>query len=324
MSDAQPARNRFSLIIPVYRNESTIADLIAATEQLSRQLADRFHVELEVVLVVDGSPDRSFERLQTGLAQASVTSQLLLLSRNFGAFIAIRTGLQYAQGTHFAVMAADLQEPPELILKFYEILAADQADIVVGQRTGRHDPWTTRLPSACFWWSYRQLVQPEMPPGGVDVFACNQHVRDALMQMAESHTSLVGLLYWLGFRRASVPYVRQERRAGKSAWTFRKKWQYMLNSIFSFTALPISVLGFVGVLGVLSSLLISVIVFVSWYMNWIPVPGYTPLMLVILLSSSAQLIGLSIVGNYVWRAYENSKHRPLAIVMRQFTFRPLP
>ena len=297
-----------------------IGDLVAAVQRLADQFAHQEAVRLEAVFVVDGSPDRSFELLQAALGQATFSSQLLLLSRNFGAFLAIRLGLQQAHGPYFAVMAADLQEPPELMLQFYTLLAQDRADIAVGQRTGRQDPWTTRLPAACFWWLYRSLVQPEMLPGGVDVFACHQRVRDALLQMAESHTSLVGLLFWLGFRREAVPYVRQERRSGKSAWTLRKKLHYMLNSIFSFTALPFALLGIVGMLGVVGSLTLAIIVFLFWYAGLIPVSGYTPLMLVILLSSSANLVGLSIVGSYVWRTYENSKNRPLSVVMRQLTF----
>lgn len=117
--------------------------------------------------------------------------------------------------------------------------------------------------------------------------------------MEESHTSLAGQLIWLGFRRVSIPYVRQKRAGGQSVWTFRKKLNYMLNSIFAFTALPIALLGLVGIAGVTGSLSLSLIVFLSWYLNLIDIQGYTPLMLVVLFSSSANLLVLSVVGSYI-------------------------
>jgi polyisoprenyl-phosphate glycosyltransferase len=127
-------------------------------------------------------------------------------------------------------------------------------------------------------------------------------------------------LIWLGFRRKSIPYIRERRVAGKSSWTFRKKWAYMLNSIFSFTALPIALLGLVGWVGIIASCVLAVIVLLYWYMGHIEVSGYTPLMLVLLFSSSAHLIGLSVVGSYVWRTYENSKRRPQSVLLHQLSF----
>ena len=306
----------FSIVIPVYGNEDTIPCLIQRLEEVSCAFADG----MEVVFVVDGSPDRSFELLSQQLPRASFSSQLLLLSKNFGSFAGIRRGLEVAQGPYFAVIAADLQDPPELVLQFHEVLSNGEADIVLGERTGRKDPWTTRVTSHLFWWFYRRFVQHEMLAGGVDVFACNQPVRDALLRMEETNSSLVGQLIWLGFRRKSIPYIRERRVAGKSTWTFRKKWAYMLNSIFSFTSLPIALLGLVGCAGVVASCVLAVIVFFCWCMGRIEVSGYTPLMLVLLFSSSAHLIGLSVVGSYVWRTYENSKRRPQSIVLHQLSF----
>ena len=99
-------------------------------------------------------------------------------------------------------------------------------DIAVGQRSKREDAVGSRWASSFFWWLYRRLVQSAMPPGGVDVFACNQAVRDALLQMGESDSSLIGQLFWLGFRRTAVPYNRRQRPAGKSGWTLSKKVRY--------------------------------------------------------------------------------------------------
>jgi glycosyltransferase involved in cell wall biosynthesis len=159
-----------SVVIPVYRNESNIPDLLKALASLHVDLQG----DLEVVFVVDGSPDRSYALLRTGLPGQPFRSKLVLLSRNFGSFAAIRSGLAEATGEHIAVMAADLQEPPELIVRFRDALAAGDCDVVLATREGREDPFLSRLSSKCFWWFYRRYVQKGMPVGGLDIFGCTR------------------------------------------------------------------------------------------------------------------------------------------------------
>lgn len=136
-----------TLVIPVYCNESNLPSLLPAISSMSEQLNDA----LEVVFVVDGSPDRCYEILRDTLSTQRFGSQLILLSKNFGSFMAIRTGLQYGTGSRFAVMAADLQEPPELVIEMNRLLLNDQADVVVGVRENRNDPWLSKLSSSLFW-----------------------------------------------------------------------------------------------------------------------------------------------------------------------------
>ena len=217
-------------------------------------------------------------------------------------------------------MAADLQEPESLIEDFFSALADGEHDVAVGVRASRDDPAGGAAASRLFWWAYRKLVQPEIPPGGVDVFACSRDVAGRLARLEESHTSLVGLLYWLGFRRVEVPYVRQARPVGKSAWTLRKRIRYLEDSIYSFTSLPIAAITVLGIVGVVASLSWGVVVIAFWAAGRIDVPGYTPLMLALLFVASSILIGLGIVGSYVWRTYENSKGRPTAVTMTHERF----
>jgi glycosyltransferase involved in cell wall biosynthesis len=153
-----------SLVIPVYRNEENLDRLLAELVSLQSRLQDN----LEVVFVVDGSPDRSLEILRERLSKGPLQSRLVSLSRNFGSFSAILAGLSIGSGDHFAVMAADLQEPPDLVLRFHQILKSDTADIVFGCRSKRSDPWLSDLASSLFWLIYRKLVVKEMPKGGVD------------------------------------------------------------------------------------------------------------------------------------------------------------
>jgi glycosyltransferase involved in cell wall biosynthesis len=303
---------RTSLVVPVYRNSGSIPDLIAAIERIAAAQSGSF----EAIFVADGSPDDSYALLQARLPQAQFTSRLIALSRNFGSFAAIREGLKIAKGDYIAVMAADLQEPPELVPAFYEVLGRGEAEVVFGQRSGRDDPFGTRVAAGAFWWLYRRLVQAEMPEGGVDVFAIHRTVRDALVRLEPIQTSLVGQLVWLGFRRLSIPYVRQTRRHGKSGWSLRKKIDYMLDSLFAFTDLPIRIFLNLGLVGMLLCVVAGVVIFTAWLLGGITVPGYTPLALLILFFAALNLFGLGIVGQYAARAFEAAKQRPGAVVMR--------
>jgi glycosyltransferase involved in cell wall biosynthesis len=305
-----------SVVIPVYRNRESLPELVDQLEQLDRELGRR----LEAVFVVDGSPDDSLAWLRDNLPQRALRSTLIGLSRNFGSFAAIRAGMQEASGPHYAVMAADLQDPPELVRGFFEVLDRDEADVVVGERTGRNDPWPTRVASDLFWRAYRRLVQPQIPVGGVDLFGCNQRFRDNLVALDELNSSLVGLVYWLGFRRASVRYERLPRPYGKSAWSWRRKLRYLADSVFSFSDLPIRLLLGLGGLGLAVSVALGIAVLVARIAGGIDVPGYAATMLVIVFFGALNMVGLGILGAYTWRAFENTKRRPGFVVASRARF----
>jgi glycosyltransferase involved in cell wall biosynthesis len=312
------ARMRYSVVVPVYGNEGSIGELVEAIKRLDAQ----HRGALEAVFVVDGSPDRSYERLAAALPTSGFASQLLLLSRNFGSFAAIRAGLRAARGEHFAVMAADLQEPESLVVDFFRALDAGDCDVVLGVRKARSDPFASRLASSLFWGVYRRFVQREVPPGGIDVFACNRAFRDQLLALDETHTSLVGQVIWLGFRRREIGYARLPRRHGRSAWTWTRKARYLADSLFSFSDLPIRALTWAGAAGLVLSVLLATIVLVARLSGRIDVPGYAATVLVIVFFASLNSFGLGIIGGYTWRAYENVKRRPNAIVMSACEFGP--
>jgi polyisoprenyl-phosphate glycosyltransferase len=317
-SDAALAgeRVRYSVVVPVYGNEGTLSPLI---ERL-KSMADGLDAPMEVVFVVDGSPDGSLLVLRKLLPMSGLPAQLVSHSRNFGSFAAIRTGFAAARGDYVAAMAADLQEPPELVEQFFEHLSSGEYDVAVGVRTGRDDPLATTVLSKTFWTLYRRWVHPDIPPGGVDIFGCTQEVGARLVALDESHSSMVGLLYWLGFRRIGIPYQRAPRLEGKSGWSFKRKVRYFLDSVFSFTDVPVTILTSIGVIGGIGTLLASVVVVVARLTGATRESGYTPLMLVMLMSTFTILFGLGLVGSYVWRTYENSKGRPGSVPMSHEVF----
>lgn len=301
-----------SIVIPVYRNEQNIDCLV---QELAR-IAAACPMALEAVFVVDGSPDRSFERLERQLPAAPFASVLVSLSRNFGAFNAVRCGLEHASGDYVTALAADLQEPADLALTCVDILRRGDADIVLATRASRDDPWTDTVTSRLFWALYRRFVVPDLPPGGVHTFGCTRAVRNRLLELREPTTNLIAQLMWLGFRRAYVPYDRQPRRHGRSAWTLAKKLRYAFDSIFSFTDLPIRVLLGVGVIGTLGAAGFGTLLLVAALAGRIPVPGYAPTVLVITFFGSITSLGLGILGQYVWLILQSTRGRPGFIIER--------
>lgn len=300
----------YSLIIPVYKNEANLKRLLS--EML--KLKDRISGEFEVVFVVDGSPDRSFEILRDRLRELPLHSQLVSLTRNFGSFSAIAAGLELARGDYFAVMAADLQEPPELIARFFAILSSGEAEIVFGVRNTRADPWLTELGSMLFWGLYRRFVIRDMPRGGIDVFGCSREVRDQVVKLQEVNTNLIALLFWVGYRREYLLYDRQPRLEGKSAWTVGKKLRYGLNSIFNFTDLPVQILLYSGALALVVAVSVTVLVLIAKARGDIAVPGYAPIVLAIMFFGAITNLAFGVLGQYLWLTLQNSRRRPNFLV----------
>jgi glycosyltransferase involved in cell wall biosynthesis len=296
-----------SLVIPVYRNRDSIPALVEVVEGLDQQIEGG----LEVVFVIDGSPDDSHRQLLIALEGSSLRTRIVEHSRNFGSLAAVRTGMGLARGSRIAVMSADLQEPPELIVEFLRRLATEDVDVVAGERASRDDRGDGI--SKLYWRLYRRFVLADVPASGVDVFACTAEVRDVICSLEAVHTSLVGQLFWVGFRRQLVPYDRRPS-PGPSGWTLAGKLRYLSDSVFAFTDLPVRILWVVGLIGLGLGILIGALELIARATGTAAVPGYTATILVITFFGSLNMLGLGIIGSYVWRAYETVKGRPGAIV----------
>jgi polyisoprenyl-phosphate glycosyltransferase len=296
-----------SVVIPVYSNQDQIPDLVAAVDAIASEVPG----DSEAVYVIDGSPDESRAVLLRALQGAATPARVIEHSRNFGSFAAIRTGMQFARGERIAVMAADLQEPPELVVEFLRRLATGEVDVVAGRRVGRDDPGDHF--SSLYWRLYGRFVMRDVPAGGVDVFGCTAAVRDVVCSLEAVHTSLVAQVLWVGYRREFVDYERRPS-PGPSGWTMSRKIRYLSDSVFAFTDLPVRILWMAGLLGLCLGVAIAVAALIARITNPGSVPGYTATILVIIFFGALNMIGLGIIGSYVWRAYETSKGRPGAIV----------
>jgi glycosyltransferase involved in cell wall biosynthesis len=300
---------KYSVVVPVYRNEATLPELLRQLAVMQEPCAG----SLEVVFVIDGSPDNSHALLKAMLPDMPFPSQLVVFSRNFGSFAAIRAGLAHATGELVAVLAADLQQPVSSVRQFFDALERG-ADIAVGQRASRDDPWLSRTAATMFWRLYRRFVQRQMPPGGMDSFGCTRQVRDVLITLPEANSALTGLLFWVGYRREHVTYPRLARASGRSGWSLGRKTRYAFDTTFAFSDLPITVMMIAGAVGISASVAVGAAVLVAWATGSIDVRGYTPLLLAVLFSFSTTLLALGILGGYVWRIFENTKGRPTYLV----------
>jgi glycosyltransferase involved in cell wall biosynthesis len=301
-----------SIVVPVYKNEGSIEHLLNRISEISGAVTG----SVEAVFVVDGSPDKSLEVLRSSLPRDGFDAKVLLLSRNFGAFSAIRAGLREARGEATVVMAADLQEPTSLILDMLGIVQRDEADVAVGVRQSRKDGVVSRTLSAVFWKVFNRVSSLELPRGGVDIFALSRSARETLNSFEESSTSLIGLIYWMGFRRQEVPYHRVERQVGKSSWSLQKRINYAKDSITAFSEFPLSVFLWSGVIGAVVSLVFALIgafqyMFTSDHQSQREITAIG-----LLFVASYLMAGLGIIGTYLWRLAENVRNRPDSITWK--------
>ena len=301
-----------SIVVPVYKNEGSIDQLLHRINEISAAVPGM----VEAVFVVDGSPDKSLDALRSQLPMAGFDARVLLLSRNFGAFSAIRAGLREARGDATVVMAADLQEPTSLITNMLGIVQRDEADVAIGVRKSRKDGVVSRTLSAVFWKIFNRVSSLELPRGGVDIFALSRSARETLNTFEESSTSLIGLIYWMGFRRQEVPYHRAERRVGKSSWSLQKRINYAKDSVTAFSEFPLTVFLWSGAVGAIVSLVFALIgafqyIFTSDHQSQREVTAIG-----LLFVASYLMAGLGVLGTYLWRIADNVRKRPDSITWK--------
>lgn len=308
-----------SVVVPVYYNEVNIPDLYPRLKGLA---GDNPEHQFEYVFVDDGSGDNSFDVLRE-LADRDEDVRVVKLSRNFGSSAAILAGLAYASGDCRAVIAADLQDPPELIstmLRKWE----GGTKVVLAARSGREDPLHSRLLAEVFYWLFRRFALKDMPREGFDFFLIDRQVAELLVRMGERNAYVMGQILWLGFDREVIHYRRKGREKGESRWTFWKKLKYFIDAFASFSYLPLRLASTLGlVLAALGGLYALLVVGLR-LLNGISVPGWSALMVTTLLVSGAQLVILGIIGEYLWRVLDEARRRPPFVVRSLVNLDPSP
>jgi glycosyltransferase involved in cell wall biosynthesis len=298
-----------SVVVPVFNNASTLPALLERV----RTVGDQLEQGLEIILVDDGSSDGSFALLEAEAARDPRIG-VLRLSRNFGSNPAILAGLTHARGDAVVVIAADLQDPPELLTELVRAWEGG-AEVVLAERRTRGDPWLTSLFGSLFNRLFRRLVFRDFPRGGFDFLLMSGRVASVLVSMGERNSYLFGQAMWVGFRRAVVPYDRAAREGGRSGWTLRKKLKYFVDAFTAFSYVPIraaSLLGFT--LALIGFIYAAVVVVLRLTGALADTPGFTTLAVLILVIGGIQLIVVGMIGEYLWRVLEETRRRPPFLV----------
>jgi polyisoprenyl-phosphate glycosyltransferase len=302
-------RPRYSFVVPIYNEEETLPEL---ARRLTGVL-DELDGEGEVILVDDGSTDRSHELL-VELNRSDDRFKTLRFTRNFGHQMAITAGLDHASGDAIVIMDGDLQDPPELVPQLiarwregYEVVYAIRQD-------RRAEPWLRRTAIGLFYRALRRLVDVDMPPDAGDFRLVDRRALEQFRRMRESNRYVRGLFAWIGFRQIGVPYRRDPRFAGKTKYPLAKLIKLGADGIVGFSNLPLRAAMMLGFVVSGTSFLLGIVAIALRIAGVGAVPGWASIVVVVSFLGGVQLIVTGTMGIYVGRIYEEVKGRPLYIL----------
>jgi len=309
---ARPDASRpalLSIVSPAYCEVENLPELYRRIEAVM----DGLSLDWEWVIVDDHSPDETFDVVRA-LAAKDERVRGLRLARNSGSHIALSCALNQARGDCAVALAADLQDPPETIPDLLA-LWREGAHVVWAARGERKgETWMTKGLSRIYHWLMRRVVGfKEMPSEGADFFLLDRRVLDAFSQFDENNVSILALITWMGFRQATVTYTKEERRHGSSGWTLRAKLKMLVDSVTSFSYVPIRVMSYLGFLVAFGGFAYAAVVFYN-ALAGSPPAGWSALMVVLLVIGGTLMLMMGVLGEYVWRALDEAKQRPRFVV----------
>jgi dolichol-phosphate mannosyltransferase len=304
-----PGRVLLSIVTPGY-NEA--ANLPLLYERLCRAL-DALDLDWEWIVVDDHSADGTFAVVQD-IARRDARVRGIRLARNFGSHAGLTCGLHHARGHGAVVMAADLQDPPETV----PALVAQWrqgAQVVWAARARREGESVLTLCSARLYYAVMRHVAgfKDMPANGADFFLIDRRVMDAFRQFPENNVSILALITWMGFRQTTVAYTKQARQHGRSGWTMRKKLKLLVDSVTSFSYLPIRLMSYLGCIIALLGFLYTLVIVGNGLAGRTPT-GWATLTALVLVLGGIQMLMLGLLGEYVWRTLDESRRRPRYLI----------
>ncbi|MFI8557828.1 glycosyltransferase [Pseudomonas putida] len=306
------AQVKLSLIVPVF-NESETIELFLDT--LSNTFDETNSIELEIVFINDGSTDHTLSKL-IDLQENDNRIKIVDLSRNFGKEAALTAGLEHCSGQIVVPLDVDLQDPPELINAMIEKWR-EGYEVVLGRRINRDsDSWAKRSFANSFYRLHNKIASPPIPENVGDFRLMDRCVVEALKELPESRRFMKGLFAWVGFRTTHVDYIRPERSAGNSKFNGWKLWNFALEGITSFSTDPLRVWTYLGLIVSGFAFLLGAFIVLKVLIHGVDVPGYASLMVAVTFLGGLQLIGIGVLGEYLGRAYIESKRRPTFLVRR--------
>jgi len=299
-----------SVVVPVYFNEPSLPLLFDALMEVEAGLRER-GLGLELIFVDDGSRDGSLAALRE-IKKKRPATKVVKLTRNFGAVRASKTGFRFVTGDCFMILAADLQDPPELILQMAD-LWRQGAKFVVCVREDREDSPVSVLYSKLYYRLIRLLVVRDYPPQGYDVALMSRELLPYLLDSSRSvNTALFA--YWLGFEPVKIRYTRRKRLHGKSRWTFFKRVRFFLDSILGFSIVPIRLMSLFGAFVSLASFGYGAVIAINALRGLGSVPGFPTLVVIISFLLGVVIMMLGTIGEYLWRIFDEVSRKPEAVI----------
>ena len=302
---------KLSVIVPCYYNEANIP--VTVRELLANEANFPAEVSFEYVFVNDGSGDDTLGALRRAQAEFPGRLRVVDLAANVGSYNAIVAGLAHATGDCLSVITADLQDPPELMARMYGHWRQGY-QLVVGNRQNREETGLGEWLARVFHWLMKRLALRNIPDGGFDFVFCDRQVATEVLKLHERNSNVFYLMMWLGFAYVSIPYTRRRRTIGRSRWTLSKKIKLFLDSLLSFSFVPIRAISALGLgLGLVAFLYGFYVIGLRLLSDHEP-QGWTTLMVVLLFVSAFQMTALGVIGEYVWRGLDAARRRPLYVV----------
>ncbi len=302
---------KISIIIPCYFNEENIP--FTSKELIENEMNFDSDMLFEYVMVDDGSKDQTYAALLKFKAEYPDKVTLVKLAGNVGSYNAILAGMHHATGDCNVILAADLQDPPEMIPKMVEYWKKG-IKFVVANRENREEGFAQKLFSNTYHRLIKKYALKNVPPGGFDLVLFDKQLREDVIKINERNTNQIYLLSWLNYDYVNIPYTRRKREIGKSRWTLQKKIKLFIDSFVSFSFAPIRLISIIGLsLGVIA-FAYGVFIIISRMLGDIQVAGWSAMMVTFLFVSAFQMMALGIIGEYVWRALDAARGRPNFVI----------
>jgi len=301
------------VVVPCYNETETVPILYRAIKPVLDSVPN---ADYRILFVDDGSTDATLETLN-GLARDDDCVLVYSLSRNFGHQIALTAGLDVAAGDAVVLMDCDLQHPPDLIPRMVELWREGNDVVSAVRRSTRDAPLFKRMTSWVFYCLINRLSNTRIVPGAADFVLLSRVARDALVRMPERHRFIRGMVSWIGFRRAFLPFVAPVRAAGKSKYSSWRMLGFALDAVFSFSATPIRLVVRVGMGIVVLAAAYLVFETTRYIILRDAVPGWPSLIAVVCILGGLQLLAVGVCGEYLARVFEEAKRRPLYFFKQQ-------
>ena len=302
---------KISVVVPMYYEEEVAKECYTRLKNVLEKIEN---YNYEIIFINDGSKDKTLEILKE-VAKENKNVKIISFSRNFGHQCAVTSGLRYVTGDAIVIIDADLQDPPELIPEMIK-LWEEGNEVIYGKRKSREGESRFKLLTASmFYKTLNALSDVEIPKDTGDFRLVDRKVVEVINSLPEHNKFLRGLFSWVGFKQTPFEYERKERYAGKTKYPLKKMLKLAQDGIFSFSIKPLKIVGAMGILSVIISIILFVYAVLSYAFDWNNlVPGWTSLMVTMTFIGGMILISLWMIGEYIGRIYDETKRRPEYII----------